>query len=56
MTMPMTELSRAPISIWSILAASAGNMLACYDFSIYALFAIYIAEDFFPGGTAGVEH
>ena len=32
----------------AILAASVGNLLEWYDFSVYALFAIYIAANFFP--------
>ena len=36
--------------IWrSILAASAGNVLEWYDFSVYAYMAPFIAEKFFPG-------
>jgi hypothetical protein len=30
----------------AILAASVGNLLEWYDFSVYALFAIYIAANF----------
>jgi MHS family proline/betaine transporter-like MFS transporter len=33
-----------------IVAASIGNMLEWYDFSVYALLATYIAKDFFPSG------
>jgi MFS transporter, MHS family, proline/betaine transporter len=33
-----------------IVAASIGNMLEWYDFSVYALFAGYIAGSFFPAG------
>jgi len=32
----------------AIVAASVGNLLEWYDFSVYALFAIYIAANFFP--------
>jgi MHS family proline/betaine transporter-like MFS transporter len=32
----------------AIIATSVGNMLEWYDFSVYALFARYIAENFFP--------
>jgi MHS family proline/betaine transporter-like MFS transporter len=34
----------------AIAAASIGNMLEWYDFSVYALLATYIAKDFFPSG------
>jgi MFS transporter, MHS family, proline/betaine transporter len=32
----------------AIVATSIGNMLEWYDFTVYALFAGYIAENFFP--------
>jgi MFS transporter, MHS family, proline/betaine transporter len=37
----------------AILAASLGNLLEWYDFAVYALFAIYIGENFFPNEAAG---
>ncbi|HEX4239990.1 MAG TPA: MFS transporter [Steroidobacteraceae bacterium] len=40
----MTRNARA------ILATSIGNMLEWYDFTVYALFAAYIAGNFFPAG------
>jgi len=39
----------------AILAASAGNLLEWYDFSVYALFAIYIAANFFPHRNPGLD-
>src|ERR1700726_3219732 len=33
----------------AIVAASVGNMLEWYDFTVYALFAAYVARNFFPG-------
>ncbi len=39
----------------AILAASAGNLLEWYDFSVYALFAIYIGANFFPSRTPGLD-
>ena len=33
---------------WTILAASFGNAFEWYDFTVYALFAIYISKAFFP--------
>lgn len=33
----------------AVVATSIGNMLEWYDFTIYALFAGYIADNFFPG-------
>lgn len=32
------------------MAAAIGNLLEWFDFSVFALFAIYIAENFFPAG------
>ncbi|MBK4217962.1 MFS transporter [Paracoccus caeni] len=39
----------------AVAAASIGNALEWYDFTIYALFAVYIAKNFFPGGDDTVE-
>ena len=39
----------------AILAASVGNLLEWYDFSVYALFAIYIAANFFPHRNPGLD-
>lgn len=39
----------------AILAASVGNLLEWYDFSVYAVFAIYIGANFFPSGGPGVD-
>lgn len=39
----------------AVAAASIGNALEWYDFTVYALFAIYIAQNFFPGGDETVE-
>jgi MFS transporter, MHS family, proline/betaine transporter len=39
----------------TIVATSIGNMLEWYDFTVYALFAGYIAENFFPGDGADVR-
>jgi MHS family proline/betaine transporter-like MFS transporter len=39
----------------AILAASVGNLLEWYDFSVYAVFAIYIGANFFPRGGPGVD-
>jgi MHS family proline/betaine transporter-like MFS transporter len=39
----------------TIIATSIGNMLEWYDFTVYALFAGYIAENFFPGDGADVR-
>jgi hypothetical protein len=43
-----TETEGSARGTRAILAASVGNLLEWYDFSVYALFAIYIAADFFP--------
>lgn len=47
--------SRAAGGIRPILAASIGNLLEWYDFSVYAAFAIYIGENFFPKGASGAD-
>lgn len=39
----------------AVAAASVGNALEWYDFIIYALFAVYIAQNFFPGGDQTTE-
>jgi MHS family proline/betaine transporter-like MFS transporter len=39
----------------AILAASVGNLLEWFDFSVYALFAIYIGANFFPHASPGVD-
>lgn len=39
----------------AIVAACVGNAFEWYDFTVYALFAIYIAKAFFPGGDATTE-
>ncbi|MCP3804986.1 MFS transporter [Allokutzneria sp. A3M-2-11 16] len=36
----------------AVVAASVGNALEWYDFSVYAFFAGYVARDFFTGGDA----
>jgi len=43
--MPAARTQRKSLAI---IAASVGNMLEWYDFSVYALFATYIAANFFP--------
>ena len=40
----------------AIVATSIGNMLEWYDFTVYALFAGYIAGNFFPGDDANSRH
>jgi MHS family proline/betaine transporter-like MFS transporter len=37
-----------PQSSRALVAACVGNLLEWYDFTVYALFAAYIAESFFP--------
>lgn len=39
----------------AIIATSIGNMLEWYDFTVYALFAGYIAANFFPGSDPGTQ-
>ena len=39
----------------AIVATSIGNMLEWYDFTVYALFAGYIAGNFFPGDDPGTR-
>ena len=39
----------------AILAASAGNALEWYDFTVYALFAVYIGQNFFKNDDPTVQ-
>jgi MFS transporter, MHS family, proline/betaine transporter len=39
----------------AIVATSIGNMLEWYDFTVYALFAGYIAANFFPNSDPGTQ-
>jgi MFS family permease len=39
----------------AIVATSIGNMLEWYDFTVYALFAGYIAVNFFPGDDSSTR-
>lgn len=39
----------------AIVAASIGNALEWYDFSVYAFFAVYIAQNFFQQHDAGAQ-
>jgi MFS family permease len=47
----MDETSGPPVRVpaWRIAAVSMGNALEFYDFLTFSVFAIYIAEAFFPG-------
>jgi MHS family proline/betaine transporter-like MFS transporter len=38
-----------------VIAAALGNSFEWYDFTVYALFSIYLAEAFFPGGGPTLE-
>ena len=55
----MTILGRADNPARSgrraIVAASIGNAFEWYDFTVYALFAIYISKAFFPGEDATTQ-
>lgn len=42
-------------TIKAIAAASIGNALEWYDFSVYAFFAIYISQNFFPNGSSSIQ-
>jgi MHS family proline/betaine transporter-like MFS transporter len=39
----------------AVVAASVGNMLEWYDFTVYAAFAIYIARNFFPSNDPSID-
>lgn len=39
----------------AVIAASAGNALEWYDFTVYALFAIYIGQNFFKNDNPTVQ-
>ncbi|EAA8386687.1 MFS transporter [Salmonella enterica] len=65
----MTKITTSPLSAQShgavlkednkghkaIAAASIGNALEWYDFSVYAFFAVYIAQNFFHQTDAGAQ-
>ncbi|HEY1313046.1 MAG TPA: MFS transporter [Steroidobacteraceae bacterium] len=44
-----------PSKTSAIVATAIGNMLEWYDFTVYALFAGYIAGNFFPGGDSNTR-
>jgi MHS family proline/betaine transporter-like MFS transporter len=39
----------------AVIAAAIGNSFEWYDFTVYALFSLYLAEAFFPGGGTTTE-
>ncbi|WP_223283465.1 MULTISPECIES: MFS transporter [Achromobacter] len=39
----------------AVIAASAGNALEWYDFTVYALFAVYIGQNFFQNANPTVQ-
>lgn len=43
------------VSRRAIIASSAGNALEWYDFSVYALFAVYIGQNFFKNDDPTVQ-
>src|SRR5580693_6760487 len=45
---PVAGAAVAPGQTRAVVATSIGNMLEWYDFTVYALFAGYIAGNFFP--------
>ncbi|QMV50031.1 MFS transporter [Ewingella americana] len=65
----MTKITVSPLSVQTqravlkegnkghkaIAAASIGNALEWYDFSVYAFFAVYIAQNFFHQADAGAQ-
>ncbi|WP_051575251.1 MFS transporter [Sporolactobacillus terrae] len=42
-------------AIKAVAAASIGNALEWYDFSVYAFFAIYISQNFFPSSNHSIQ-
>jgi len=47
--------SAAEIGRRAVIASSAGNALEWYDFSVYALFAVYIGQNFFKNDDSAVQ-
>lgn len=43
------------VSRRAVIAASAGNALEWYDFTVYALFAVYIGQNFFKNDNPTVQ-
>ncbi|WP_281172554.1 MFS transporter [Pseudonocardia spinosispora] len=52
MTGPVRRHSGDALARRSVAAASFGNALEWYDFSVYAFFASYVAQNFFKHGDA----
>ena len=52
---PATALRTPAAKTRAIIATSIGNMLEWYDFTVYALFAGYIAANFFPSSDPGTQ-
>jgi MHS family proline/betaine transporter-like MFS transporter len=55
MTSITAENMRPAGTARAVIAASIGNMLEWYDFTVYAAFAIYIAHNFFPSNDPSVD-
>jgi MFS transporter, MHS family, proline/betaine transporter len=54
-SVPAAALRTPAAKTRAIVATSIGNMLEWYDFTVYALFAGYIAANFFPGSDPGTQ-
>ncbi|WP_404302597.1 MFS transporter [Alicycliphilus denitrificans] len=52
-TAPVTHDARS--SKRAVIAASTGNALEWYDFTVYALFAVYIGQNFFQNDNPTVQ-
>ncbi|QWF77397.1 MFS transporter [Amycolatopsis sp. CA-230715] len=48
---PVTKEARHRLPVRKLVAASAGNALEWFDWTIYATFSIYFATAFFPSGN-----
>lgn len=53
--MDQQKLSSEKAAIKAVAAASIGNALEWYDFSVYAFFAIYISQNFFPESNSSIQ-
>lgn len=52
---PATPAHDPRVARKAVLAAAAGNALEWYDFTVYALFAVYIGQNFFKNEDESVQ-
>ena len=50
-----TPVPASRVGLRAVVAASIGNLLEWYDFTVYAFFAVYIGRDFLPGNDPDLD-